>query len=81
AALVSERALDLATARSQTALELGLRVAVGLHATAGRFAPFAALAAELVPLPPSVFALPEGTLGRTPLFWLGATAGASLSFP
>jgi hypothetical protein len=27
-----------------------------------------------------VFALPAVTLGRTPLLWNGATAGASLSF-
>ena len=80
AALISERALDLANPRSQTALELGLRAAVGVHATRGRLAPFAALSAELVPWPPSVFALPAGTVGHTPLLWIGATAGASLSF-
>lgn len=81
ATLLSERALDLAAPRAQTALELGLRAAVGVHATRGRLAPFAALSAELVPFPPSVFALPAGTVGRTPLLWIGATAGASLSFP
>jgi hypothetical protein len=81
AALLSERALDLVSPKSQTGLELGLRVAVGLHATRGRFGPFAALAAVLVPDPPSVFALPAGTVGHTPLLWVGATAGASLGFP
>jgi hypothetical protein len=81
AALLSERALDLATSRSQTGLELGLRLAVGVHASQGRFAPFAALSGELVPLPPAIFALPAGTVGHTPIFWIGATAGASLSFP
>ncbi|HSY39916.1 MAG TPA: hypothetical protein VLA79_10325 [Polyangia bacterium] len=80
AALLSERALDLASSRSQTGLELGLRVAVGVHAARGRFAPFAALSGELVPAPPAIFALPAGTVGHTPLFWLGATAGASLGF-
>ncbi len=80
AALLSERALDLPSPKSQTALELGLRIAVGLHATRGRFGPFAALAAVLVPVPPTVFALPAGTLGQTPLLWIGATAGASLGF-
>ncbi len=79
-ALLSERALDLASPQSQTALEIGLRIAVGLHATRGRFGPFAALAAVLVPDPPAVFALPAGTLGHTPLLWIGATAGASLGF-
>lgn len=78
AALLSVRALDLASPQSQTALELGVRVAAGLHATGHRFAPFAALAVELVPDPPAVFALPAGTVGHTPLLWVGATAGMSL---
>jgi hypothetical protein len=80
AALLSERALDLATSRSQTGIEIGLRLAVGLHAARGRVAPFAALSGELVPAPPAIFALPAGTVGHTPIFWIGATAGASLSF-
>jgi hypothetical protein len=81
AALLSERALDLVSPKSQTGLELGLRVAVGLHATRGRLGPFASLAAVLVPDPPAVSALPTGTVGHTPLLWVGATAGASLGFP
>ena len=78
AALLSERALDLATASSQTGLELGVRLAAGLHASRGRWAPFAALSGELVPVPPAIFALPAGTVGHTPIFWIGATAGVSL---
>jgi hypothetical protein len=77
-ALLSERALDLASPKSQTALEVGLRVAVGLHAAHARLGPFAALGAVLVPVPPAVFALPAGTVGHTPLLWVGATAGVSL---
>ena len=80
AALLSERALDLATSKSQTAIEIGLRLAVGVHASHTRFAPFAALSGELVPAPPAIFALPAGTVGHTPIFWIGATAGASLGF-
>ncbi len=80
AALLSERALDLATSRSQTGVEIGLRLAVGVHAAHARFAPFAALSGELVPVPPAIFALPAGTVGHTPLFWIGATAGLSLGF-
>jgi hypothetical protein len=80
AALLSERALDLASPRAQTALEIGVRAGVGVHAARGRLAPFAALAAEVVPFPPSVFALPAGAVGHTPVLWIGATAGASLSF-
>jgi hypothetical protein len=78
AALLSERALDLATSRAQTGVEIGLRLAAGLHASGGRFAPFVALSGELVPAPPAIFALPAGTVGHTPIFWLGATAGVSL---
>ena len=80
AALLSERARELATSRSQRGLELGLRLAVGVRASHGRFAPFAALSRELVPAPPAIFALPAGTVGHTPIFWIGATAGASLGF-
>jgi hypothetical protein len=80
AALLSERALDLASPKSQTALEIGVRAAVGLHAARGRWGPFVALSAEVVPLPPSVFDLPAGTVGHTPLLWIGVTAGGSLSF-
>ena len=77
-ALLSERALDLATSKSQTAVELGGRVGLGarLKAQTG-LTPFIALQAEFVPDPPSVFALPEGVLGRTPMFWVGASAGVS----
>ena len=80
AALLSERALDLASPKSQTGLEVGVRLGVGVHAARARLSPFAALTAELVPIPPTVFALPAGTLGHTPLFWIGATAGVSLGF-
>jgi len=80
AALLSERALDLVSPKSQTAIELGLRVGVGVHAAHARLAPFAALSVEVVPLPPAVFALPAGTVGHTPYLWAGATAGLSLGF-
>lgn len=82
AALLSERALDLASAQSGTSLELGLRGSIGSRlATHTRFAPFAALEAELVPDPPQVFALPQGVVGHTPRLWIGATVGASLGLP
>lgn len=79
AALLSERALDLVDSRSQMTVEVGLRVGLGICAAHARFAPFASLSAELVPHPPSVFALPVGTAGQTPFVWIGATAGLSLS--
>jgi hypothetical protein len=77
-ALLSERALDLAVSNSRNALELGGRVGLGVRLKPERgVTPFVALQAELVPDPPSVFALPRGEAGRTPRFWIGASIGAS----
>ena len=77
-ALLSERALNLATARSQTGMEMGGRVGLGARlARRAGLTPFVSLQAELLPDPPRVFALPEGLAGRTPYVWTGACAGAS----
>jgi hypothetical protein len=77
-ALISERALELATPQAAKAIELGLRAALGVHGTwSSRINPFAALHVELIPGPPSIVALPRGTVGHTPTVWLGATAGLS----
>jgi len=82
AALLSERAPDLASPQGGTSLELGVRAGAGARlVTHGRLAPFVALDVELVPDPPQVFALPQGALGHTPWIWIGATVGASLGFP
>ena len=74
------RALDLAAANSRTTIELGVRGALGFRVGASRFAPFAALHAELVPSPPEIYALPQGVAGHTPYLWIGASAGASMGF-
>jgi hypothetical protein len=77
-ALLDERALDLLTARSAMGVELGGRVAFGARlASPRRLAPFFAVAAELMPDPPVVVALPRGVAGHTPHLWLGACAGIS----
>lgn len=77
-ALLSERALDLATAKTQTGLELGGRVSLGARlARRAGLAPFISLQVEFLPDPPRVFALPEGAAGRTPYVWMGACLGAS----
>jgi hypothetical protein len=77
-ALLEERALDLVVSRSQTALEWGGRVGLGVRLKPERgLTPFVALQAELVPYPPSVFALPQGEVGKTPVIWVGASMGAS----
>ena len=77
-ALLSERALDLATAKTQTGIELGGRVGLGARlARRAGLTPFVLLQAEFLPQPPQVFALPEGVAGRTPYVWMGACVGAS----
>jgi hypothetical protein len=81
AALLSERAMDLAAASGRTTtIELGVRGALGFRVGASRAAPFVALRADLVPSPPAIFALPQGVAGHTPYLWIGASAGASLGF-
>ncbi len=80
ATLVSERAVDLATTSGrQYGTELGIRAAIGARlVTRARLAAFAALQAELVPSPVTIFALPRGEAGSTPAVWLGATVGGSV---
>lgn len=78
-ALVSERALDLATSTSRATTEIGARAAVGLRFSGtARVAPFVAAYAEVIPRPTDLFALPRGVVGHTPSVWIGALAGASL---
>jgi hypothetical protein len=75
------RGAELVSPRTATTLELGVHGTIGVVlATAGRVAPFAALRAELVPSPPTVFALPAGELGTLPLFRVGVAVGAELEF-
>jgi hypothetical protein len=80
AAVLSETAIDLEASSARTAIELGVRGALGVRVGASRFAPFAALHAELIPSPAEIYALPQGVAGHTPHFWIGASAGASLGF-
>jgi hypothetical protein len=78
AAILSERALELATNRSGIAIELGGRLSLGARlASRGAVAPFLALSLDMIPDPPSIVALPMGTVGRTSHLWLGACLGAS----
>jgi hypothetical protein len=75
------RGADLVNPTTATTLELGVHGTIGVVLpTAGRVAPFATLRAELVPSPPTVFALPAGELGTLPLLRLGAAVGAELEF-
>lgn len=78
AALLGERARDLATAKAGTAVEIGGRLALGARwpATSAVAALFA-LSADVIPDPPSVSALPRGNVGHTSPLWLGASLGLS----
>jgi hypothetical protein len=78
AGVLTESATDLAASSSRTAIEIGARAAIGARFGRSRFAPFAAVHAELVPGPPAIFALPQGEVGHTPVLWIGASAGASV---
>jgi hypothetical protein len=37
------------------------------------------LHAEVIPSPPTIYALPQGEVGRTPMLWIGASAGGGWS--
>jgi len=77
-ALLSEQARDLATAKTQTGIELGGHVSLGARlARRAGLTPFISWQAEFLPDPPRVFALPEGVAGRTPYVWMRACVGAS----
>jgi hypothetical protein len=81
-AQVQESALDLATRLTQSRIELGVHAGAGVYlAGSSRLTPFLSLQGELVPVPPSVSALPRGELGHTPSVWLGANAGVAWGWP
>ena len=75
--MLSETALDLAAAKSRSAVEIGARAAFGYRVGASRSAPFAALHVELIPYPAEIYALPQGIAGHTPYLWMGAPARRS----
>jgi len=79
AALLSERATDLATARAGEAGELGIVGGGGVRfLRRGWGSAFVLVEAELDPAPPTISALPAGEVGRTPRLWAGAAAGVSV---
>jgi hypothetical protein len=81
-AQVQESALDLASPLTRTTIELGVHGGAGVYlAGSSRLTPFLALQGELVPVPPSVSALPRGEVGHTPSVWLGANAGVAWGWP
>jgi hypothetical protein len=78
AAILGERALDLWASKSGMAFELGGRLSLAARwEPSAKVAPFLALSLDAIPDPPSVAALPMGTVGRTSYLWLGACLGLS----
>jgi hypothetical protein len=81
-AQVQESALDLASRLTRSRIELGVHGGAGVYlAGSSRLTPFLSLQGELVPVPPSVSALPRGEVGHTPSVWLGANAGVAWGWP
>jgi hypothetical protein len=79
AALLSERASDLASARGGVAGELGIVGGGGVDfLRRGWGSAFVLVEAELDPAPPTISVLPDGDVGRTPRLWVGAAAGVSV---
>ena len=79
AALLSERASDLASARAGMAGELGIVAGGGARFLRRSWgSAFVLVEAELDPAPPTISALPAGELGRTPRVWVGGAAGLSV---
>jgi hypothetical protein len=80
ASLIVLQPLNLAIGRSQTTYAFGPRAAAGLILGGSRLASFVLVGATWFPAPPSISALPNGVLGHTPSFTIGATAGVSLGW-
>jgi hypothetical protein len=80
-AWLSEHAPDLAMSTAGTTIELGARGGLTVRSSStARLAPFLSAHCEFVPRPTSLWALPGGHVGDSPMFWVGATAGVSLGW-
>lgn len=77
--LFSVRAQGLASASTETRLDVGARLAVGVRAPAvagGHVVPFIELHSEFYPWPYTLEVEPLGDIGKTSRLWVGASAGA-----
>jgi hypothetical protein len=80
-AVLRERALDLSTSKSGMAVEVGGRLTGGARwASSATVSPFLAVSVDVIPDPPTIAALPAGTVGRTSYGWLLASVGVSWGF-
>ena len=67
-------------AQAGTRLDLGARAGLCLHhgGARDRLLEVVGLHAEVFPRPYDVTLVPQGTVGQTPVFWFGATAGLAV---
>jgi len=81
AAIFHADGLNTAMPQAGTRLDLGGRAGILLRCDrwSARAAPFVGLHALLFPWPYEIAIAPAGTLGSTPVLWLGATLGVSMS--
>jgi len=81
AAIFHADGLNTAMPQAGTRLDLGGRAGILLRCDrwSARSAPFVGLHALLFPWPYEIAIAPAGTLGSTPVLWLGATLGVSTS--
>jgi hypothetical protein len=81
AAIFHADGLNTAMPQAGTRLDLGGRAGILLRCDrwSARAAPFVGLHALLFPWPYQIAVAPAGTLGSTPVLWLGATLGVSTS--
>ena len=79
-ALFRDRATNTIAPQSGTRLDLGARAALLAHqgSLRGRLLKTFGLHVELYPRPYDVTLLPQGTVGRTPVLWVGVTLGLAV---
>jgi hypothetical protein len=79
-AIFRDTARNTAAPQSGTRLDLGARAALVVHhgRATGRLLELVGLHAEFFPRPYDVTLTPQGTVGRTPAFWFGATLGLAV---
>ncbi len=80
-AWLHDSAPDLALSTARSTIEWGLRAGLTVRLSSTTlFSPFVTAHVEFVPRPTALWAVPQGHLGDSPMFWAGLTAGASLGW-
>jgi hypothetical protein len=80
AALCQLRQVDQPTAGTSTRFEAGGRAAATLATESASFGLYIRAFSEVVPFPRPIAVEPQGIIGRTSSFWMGATVGVAARF-